>query len=41
MPFFGKVNIAYIPKKDHLLGLSKTVYYFPCVHFVFPNLVFS
>ena len=23
MPFFGKVNIAYIPKKDHLLGLSK------------------
>ena len=23
MPFFGKVNIAYIPKKDRLLGLSK------------------
>ena len=23
MPFFGRVNIAYIPKKDCLLGLSK------------------
>jgi GTP cyclohydrolase I len=25
LPFFGKVSVAYIPKKDKLLGISKLV----------------
>jgi GTP cyclohydrolase I len=25
LPFFGKINVAYIPKKDRLLGVSKLV----------------
>jgi GTP cyclohydrolase IA len=25
LPFFGKANVAYIPKKDRLLGISKLV----------------
>jgi len=25
LPFFGKVNVAYIPKKDRLLGISKLI----------------
>ncbi|MCX5781649.1 MAG: GTP cyclohydrolase I FolE [Elusimicrobia bacterium] len=25
LPFFGKINVAYIPKKDRLLGVSKLI----------------